>query len=114
MLERFGVTEANWQDAVKKDPNYATSGDSLYAGRAVAALAADPNIMKNPAERSVPGGYRTSTVFCDSDGRRPHWGRISPRSMADTMNPATRVLQVLVRRGARSGFSRLAEVAHRK
>jgi NAD(P)-dependent dehydrogenase (short-subunit alcohol dehydrogenase family) len=46
MLEHFGVTEANWQDAVKKDPNYAASETPLYAGRAVAALAADPDIMK--------------------------------------------------------------------
>ena len=46
MLEHFGVTEANWQDAVKKDPNYAESETPLYAGRAIAALAADPNAMK--------------------------------------------------------------------
>src|SRR5215472_1150647 len=42
MLERFGVTEANWRDAVKKNPDYAVSETPLYAGRAVSALAADP------------------------------------------------------------------------
>jgi len=42
MLERFGVTEANWRDAVKNDPDYAVSETPLYAGRAVAALAPIP------------------------------------------------------------------------
>src|SRR6266446_1375937 len=46
MLEHFGVTEANWQDAVKKTPDYIASETPLYAGRAVAALAADREIMK--------------------------------------------------------------------
>jgi len=45
MLER-SRDRSQLQDAVKKDPNYATSETPLYAGRAVAALAADPNIMK--------------------------------------------------------------------
>src|SRR6266581_2247063 len=45
MLERFGVSEANWQDAVKQRADYITSETPLYAGRAVAALAADPGIM---------------------------------------------------------------------
>src|SRR5215831_3156605 len=43
MLEKFGVTEANWQDAVKKIPDYAESETPLYAGRAIACIAADPD-----------------------------------------------------------------------
>jgi len=46
MLEKFGVTEANWRDAVKKVPDYAESETPLYAGRAIACLAADPHVMK--------------------------------------------------------------------
>jgi hypothetical protein len=46
MLEHFGVTEGNWKEAIKKDPNYATSETPLYAGRAVAFLAGDVKLMK--------------------------------------------------------------------
>src|SRR5439155_12151887 len=44
MLQGFGVTEANWQDAGKKDPNFLESESPLYVGGAVAALASDPEI----------------------------------------------------------------------
>src|SRR6266404_2659363 len=87
MLERFGVTEANWQDAVKKDPNYATSETPLYAGRAVAALAADPNIMKKSGRAFSSWGLSDEYGFCDSDGRRPHWGRHFTTKYGDTMKP---------------------------
>src|SRR5215510_6124314 len=45
MLQHFGVTEANWQEHGKKDRNFLVSETPLYVGRAVAALAADPEIM---------------------------------------------------------------------
>ena len=77
MLERFGVTESNWQDAVKKDPNYAVSETPLYAGRAVAALAADPNLMKKSGRVFSSWGLSEQYKLCDADGRRPHW-EVSP------------------------------------
>lgn len=42
MLDRFGVTEANWRDGAVKDPNFLASESRAYLGRAVVALAADP------------------------------------------------------------------------
>ncbi len=39
MLEKFGVTEANWEDGAKDDPNFAASESPLFVGRAIAALA---------------------------------------------------------------------------
>jgi NAD(P)-dependent dehydrogenase (short-subunit alcohol dehydrogenase family) len=87
MLERFGVTEANWQDAVKKDPNYAISETPLYAGRAIAALAADPNIMKKSGKVFSSWGLSDEYAFCDSDGRRPHWGRHFTEKYGNFMNP---------------------------
>ena len=87
MLEHFGVTEANWQDAIKKDPNYAISETPLYAGRAIAALAADPNIMKKSGRVFSSWGLSDEYGFCDSDGRRPHWGRHFTTKYGDTMNP---------------------------
>jgi len=46
MLEHFGVTEANWEEAAKKDPNFAASESPLFVGRAIAALAADSEMFK--------------------------------------------------------------------
>lgn len=86
MLEHFGVTEANWQDAVKNDPNYAASETPLYAGRAVAALAADPDIMKKSGRVFSSWGLSEEYGFCDSDGRRPHWGKHYKEKYGDTMN----------------------------
>ena len=75
MLERFGVTEANWRDAVKKHPDYAVSETPLYAGRAVAALAADPEIMKKSGRVFSSWGLSDEYGFADADRSRPHWGR---------------------------------------
>jgi NAD(P)-dependent dehydrogenase (short-subunit alcohol dehydrogenase family) len=86
MLEHFGVTEANWQDAIKKDPNYVASETPLYAGRAVAALAADPDIMKKSGRVFSSWGLSEEYAFCDSDGRRPHWGKHYKEKYGDTMN----------------------------
>ena len=41
MLEHFGVTEANWREATV--PHFCIAESPLYTGRAVAALAADPD-----------------------------------------------------------------------
>ena len=46
MLEGFGVTEENWRDGGKKDKNFLESESPLFLGRGVAALAADPALMK--------------------------------------------------------------------
>ena len=86
MLEKFGVTEANWRDRIKKDPNYAASETPLYAGRAIAALAADPDIMKKSGRVFSSWGLSDEYGFCDADGQRPHWGRHYAATYGDTMN----------------------------
>jgi NAD(P)-dependent dehydrogenase (short-subunit alcohol dehydrogenase family) len=73
MLERFGVTEANWREA--KVQGFEASETPCFVGRAVAALAADPNV-----HRKAGGAYASWTLsdeygFIDIDGGRPHWGR---------------------------------------
>src|SRR5262249_21981043 len=75
MLERFDVTEENWRDAVKKHPDYAVSETPLFAGRAVAALAADPEIMKKSGRVFSSWGLSDEYRFVDADGSSPHWGR---------------------------------------
>lgn len=87
MLEHFGVSEANWQDAIKKDPNYISSETPLYPGRAIAALAADPQLMKKSGRVFSSWGLSDEYPFCDADGRRPHWGRHFTSKYGDKMNP---------------------------
>lgn len=87
MLEHFGVTEANWQDAVKKEPDYATSETPLFAGRAIAALAADPALMKKSGRVFSSWGLSEEYPFCDADGRRPHCGRHFTEKYGDCLKP---------------------------
>ena len=42
MLEAYGVTESNWRDATTRSPHFAISESPAFVGRAVAALAQDP------------------------------------------------------------------------
>ncbi|MFD0677493.1 MULTISPECIES: SDR family oxidoreductase [unclassified Paenibacillus] len=74
MLDYFGVTEANWQDGVKKDPHFIMSETPFYIGRAVAALAADPEISKKNGMITTTWGLSDEYGFKDVDGRHPHWG----------------------------------------
>jgi hypothetical protein len=46
MLDHLGVTEANWRDAAAKVKEFIASETPLFVGRAVAALAADPDVAK--------------------------------------------------------------------
>jgi NAD(P)-dependent dehydrogenase (short-subunit alcohol dehydrogenase family) len=71
MLERFGVTEVNWRDGIEKDPIWADSETPYYIGRAVAALAADPDVMRKTG-RALSSGWLTRDYgFTDVDGRQP-------------------------------------------
>src|SRR5829696_2246522 len=44
MLDAFGVGEPNWRDALAAQPHFAISETPRYVGRAVAHLAADPEV----------------------------------------------------------------------
>jgi NAD(P)-dependent dehydrogenase (short-subunit alcohol dehydrogenase family) len=76
MLEHFGVTEKNWRDGGKKDKNFLTSESPLFIGRAVAALAAEPKIMKRTGQLFSSWGLAREYRFTDVDGKRPDWGRL--------------------------------------
>jgi NAD(P)-dependent dehydrogenase (short-subunit alcohol dehydrogenase family) len=75
MLERFGVTEANWRDRVEHDPHFAESETPLFVGRAVAALASDPQVWRKNGGAYSSWDLSDEYAFVDADGRRPHWGR---------------------------------------
>jgi hypothetical protein len=74
MLEHFEVTEANWRDAGTKDSNFLESESPLYVGRAVAALAQDPDLLKRSGHLFSSWGLAREYGFTDYDGRRPDWG----------------------------------------
>ncbi|MEU5530505.1 SDR family oxidoreductase [Micromonospora chersina] len=75
MLEHFGVTEANWRDGAAKDPHFVMSETPALVGRAVAALAADPDRARWNGRSVDSGGLAQVYGFTDLDGTRPHWAR---------------------------------------
>jgi NAD(P)-dependent dehydrogenase (short-subunit alcohol dehydrogenase family) len=84
MLEHFGVTEANWRDAAKKDPNFLHSETPLFLGRAIAALAADPRIMERTTEITSSYELAEQYGFTDEDGSRPDLGGHFAREVVTT------------------------------
>jgi len=87
MLDHFGVTEANWREAAKEDPNFEESETPLYSGRALTALAADPKIAKKSGRVFSSWGLSEEYSFCDADGRKPHWGNHAKKKYGDVMKP---------------------------
>jgi NAD(P)-dependent dehydrogenase (short-subunit alcohol dehydrogenase family) len=74
MLQHFGVTEATWRNAGKKDPNFLHSESPLFVGRAVAALAQDPNVLARSGDVYASWDLAHDYGFTDADGSRPDWG----------------------------------------
>jgi NAD(P)-dependent dehydrogenase (short-subunit alcohol dehydrogenase family) len=71
MLERYGVTEANWRDGAKKDPFFLNSETPLLLGRTVAALAADPRVARFSGRPLATWELAAEYDLTDADGRRP-------------------------------------------
>jgi len=73
MLERFGVSEPNWRDGAASDPDFAASETPRYVGRAIAALAADPNLRAKAGGAYFAADLADEYGFTDLDGSRPHF-----------------------------------------
>jgi NAD(P)-dependent dehydrogenase (short-subunit alcohol dehydrogenase family) len=79
MLENFGVTEANWRDVLARpveppypDPgHFGISETPTYTGRAVVALAADPDRARWNQASLSSGQLAREYGFTDVDGSRP-------------------------------------------
>jgi NAD(P)-dependent dehydrogenase (short-subunit alcohol dehydrogenase family) len=71
MLEAFGVTESNWRDATKRVPGFAISESPAFVGRAVAALAQDPNVSRWNGKSLSSGQLAKIYGFTDLDGSQP-------------------------------------------
>jgi NAD(P)-dependent dehydrogenase (short-subunit alcohol dehydrogenase family) len=79
MLEAYGVTEDNWRDVLDRPHSgegfdlrhFCISETPLYTGRAVAALAADPDVARWNRQSLSSGQLAREYGFTDVDGSRP-------------------------------------------
>lgn len=79
MLEHYGVSEESWRDALDRapgqgpsaPPGFAESETPRFAGRAVAALAADPGRARWNQRSVTAGQLAREYGFTDLDGTQP-------------------------------------------
>jgi len=72
MLDNYGVTEENWRDGAAVNPHFAAISESpLFVGRAVAALAADPDVTRRNGGSFSSGELAREYGFTDVDGSQP-------------------------------------------
>jgi NAD(P)-dependent dehydrogenase (short-subunit alcohol dehydrogenase family) len=80
MLDSFGVSEENWRDAIKTTtdksgpgapPDFALSESPRYVGRAVVALASDPERARWNKQSVSSGQLASEYGFRDVDGSQP-------------------------------------------
>jgi NAD(P)-dependent dehydrogenase (short-subunit alcohol dehydrogenase family) len=74
MLDHYGVTEENWRDGAEKDPNFLVSETPFFVGRAIVALATDPDVSSKTGRAFSSWDLAREYGFKDVDGRQPHWG----------------------------------------
>ncbi len=79
MLDNYCVTEHSWRDALNPDrtdgpcapPPFAESESPRFVGRAVAALAADPDVARWNQRSVTSAQLAREYGFTDLDGRQP-------------------------------------------
>jgi NAD(P)-dependent dehydrogenase (short-subunit alcohol dehydrogenase family) len=71
MLEGFGVSEANWRDALADRPHFCISESPTYVARGIVALAADPEVDRWAGTVVSSAQLAATYDFTDIDGTRP-------------------------------------------
>ena len=71
MLENYGVSESNWREATTRTPHFAISETPRFVGRAVAALAQDPDVSRWNGKSLSSGQLAKVYGFTDLDGSQP-------------------------------------------
>jgi NAD(P)-dependent dehydrogenase (short-subunit alcohol dehydrogenase family) len=71
MLDNYGVAESNWRDAIAKQPHFVITETPRYVGRAVAHLAADPEVARWNGQSLSSGQLARIYNFTDTDGSQP-------------------------------------------
>jgi NAD(P)-dependent dehydrogenase (short-subunit alcohol dehydrogenase family) len=72
VLDHWGVTEANWREAVRKDKNFGASETPCFVGRGVVALASDPDVARKAGGIYSSWALAEEYSFTDLDGARPN------------------------------------------
>lgn len=67
----FKVTEENWHEGCAQNPHFAISETPTFVGRAVVALASDPDRARWNGESLSSGGLAQEYGFTDVDGSAP-------------------------------------------
>lgn len=77
MLEHYDVTEENWRESAIAPPGFAIAESPAYVGRAVVALAGDPDVARWNT-RSLSSGFLAKEYgFTDTDGSQPDCWRFA-------------------------------------
>jgi NAD(P)-dependent dehydrogenase (short-subunit alcohol dehydrogenase family) len=71
MLDNYAVREANWRDAIAKQPHFVITETPRYVGRAVAHLAGDPEVERWSGQSLSSGQLAKVYGFTDLDGSQP-------------------------------------------
>ncbi|WP_342424509.1 SDR family oxidoreductase [Paenibacillus sp. FSL E2-0178] len=71
MLEHYGIQEDNWRDASANEPHFIISESPRYVGRAVAALAQDPELSRWNGRSLSSGELAQVYGYTDMDGSQP-------------------------------------------
>ncbi len=87
MLDAYRVTEANWRDATAVSPHFAISESPRFVGRAVVALAGDPDVARWNGQSVSSGELARVYGFTDVDGSQPDAWRYVPE-VQDAGRPA--------------------------
>lgn len=83
MLDHFGVTEANWRDAIAQDRFFAGSETPYFIGQAVVALATDPKVSEKSGKALATWHLGEEYGFRDADGSQPHWANFYAANRTD-------------------------------
>ncbi|MEU7650118.1 SDR family oxidoreductase [Streptomyces huasconensis] len=67
----FKVTEENWRAGCEQNPHFAISETPAFVGRALVALAADPDVARHNGASLSSGGLAKEYGFTDVDGSAP-------------------------------------------
>ena len=103
ILERFGVTEANWREAAERNAEakrfgFINSETPCFVGRAVAALAADPAVARWSGGVYSSWGLSETYGFTDLDGSRPNiWPAVAAKFTESSRSPHAAVQWQLAR-----------------
>jgi hypothetical protein len=75
---------------IAKDRHFAESETPRYLGRAVASLAADPDVARFAGQIRATWDLSPIYGFTDVDGRQPDWGRYFDEVVRPELDAAAR------------------------